>query len=70
MICFSTYLSPDAKPASGPVSGVMKPMLMVPLADAGPRALEPELQAARRPPAPTANVPAPMPFSRERREIG
>jgi len=47
----------------------MKPMLMVPVLEPEPAPLIPELQALRKPPAPTARLPAPMPLSRERREI-
>jgi hypothetical protein len=66
-IWLSTYWSPDAKPASGPVSGVTKPIVIVPLLDCWPEPLIPELHAASAPPAPTATAPAPMPLSTERR---
>ncbi len=72
MIWLSTNLSPEANPANSPVSGVMKPMLIVPAAAAPPEPepLIPELQAASNPPALTASDPAPTPLSRERRESG
>ncbi len=75
MIWLSTNLSPEANPASSPVSGVMKPMLIVPVLPPPelppePEPLIPELHAASSPPAPTASDPAPTPLSKERREIG
>ncbi len=66
----STNWSPDAKPASGPVSGVTKPIVIVPLLDCVPEPLIPELHAASRPPAPTVTAPAPMPLSTDRRPSG
>ena len=70
LIWLSTYSSPEANPASWPVSGVMKPIVMVPVLDAVPVPLSPEPQALRNPPAPTASAPAPAPLSKERRAIG
>src|SRR5262249_55996308 len=61
-----TNLSPDAKPASGPVKGVMKPILIVPVEEEFPEPLMPELHAARMPPAPVASAPAPKPRSTDR----
>src|SRR6266567_5221393 len=65
-----TQLSGAPNPASGPVSGWIQPIVMLLAAPPALAPLMPELQAARSPLAPTANVPAPIPFSRERREIG
>ena len=70
LILLSTNWSPEAKPASAPVSGVINPMVMVPPVAGPPAPFMPELQALRNPPAPTASAPAPMPFSKERRAIG
>ena len=72
MILEITQLSGAPKPAREPVSGWIQPIVMAlvpPDPDPDPEPLMLELHASSRPPAPTANAPAPNALSTLRRPI-
>src|SRR5262249_59418297 len=69
LILVITQVSGAPKPASGPVSGWIQPIVMLlVLPELAP--LMPDPHALSKPPAPAATAPAPTPASTDRRVTG